>query len=267
MRPAEGAVLTFLLMLSEQGRRSFAEQGFTIVKGLFAPAEVAEIAAAFRRLERRAQAFAVPTSVGDTLFVVEQREAGNRCIERIVWCGGVEPPLARFGRSPTLLCAVAELLGSATMDQLINQAHIKSPGDGLCFDFHQDSYHRRYGTPLFYDANGSGSFVQALTAVSRATPENGGLWVVPGSHDKGHIATLDGRLPPGSFDARAALPLWLEPGDTLLMGPFTVHGSGPNRSHAARRLFINGFCWPGANRRKYSGAGTGLRVQAVLEAA
>ncbi|HEX9619722.1 MAG TPA: phytanoyl-CoA dioxygenase family protein [Polyangiaceae bacterium] len=254
-------------MLSEQSRTSFVEQGFTVVPALFAPAEVAEIGAAFRRLERRARSFAAPTAVGDTLFVVEPTAMDRARIERIVWCGGVEPPLARFGRSPRLLRAVAELLGSTAMDQLINQAHVKSPGDELRFDFHQDSYHRRYGTPLFDDVNGRGSFVQALTAVDRMTPENGGLWVVPGSHELGHIATPDGRLPPDSFDAGAALPLRLEAGDTLLMGAFTVHGSGPNRSHAARRLFINGFCWPGANRRAYSGAGTGLRVHAVADAA
>jgi ectoine hydroxylase-related dioxygenase (phytanoyl-CoA dioxygenase family) len=54
----------------------------------------------------------------------------------------------------------------------------------------------------------------------------------------------------------------MEQGSVLLLGPYTVHGSKPNRSKNARRVFINGYAYPGANRRVYPGKGAGRKVVA-----
>jgi len=245
----------------------FFAEGYLVLRGVFAAGQLAEMERAFVRLEARAQALTETALVDGSLFVVERRASGALRIERIVWCGGAEAGLGRLGRSSVLTLPASQLLGGPEMDQLINQAHIKNPGDGTSFHFHQDSYHRRYGTELFRDVNGRGSFVQMLTAVDPASPDNGGLWVVPKSHLGGHIPTADGRLPDGAFDARAAVPLTLAAGDTVLFGPFTVHGSGLNAGVSPRRVFINGFCCPGANRREYPGAGTGFRVNVPGQAA
>ena len=246
---------------------AFFDQGYLVLPKTFGEGTVARFRRAFSRLERRAQALVETTLVQNSLFVVKRIEPTRLRIDRIVWCGGVEPLLGRLGRSPKLVEAAAELLRAPELDQLVNQAHIKNPGDGLEFRFHQDSYHRRYGTELFADLDGRGSFVQTLTAVDAMDPDNGGLYVVPESHRLGHIPTLDGRLPEGSFDASRAVPIRLAAGDTLLLSPFTVHGSGPNLGTTPRRLFINGFCTAGANRRVYPGAGTGYRIRAWEDAA
>lgn len=254
-------------MLPESALREFSEKGYTVLPSVFGARDLARMRLAFKRLERRAQHVEERSLVDGSLFVTERTPGGRLKIERIVWCGGAEPVLSRFGRERSIVAAAAELLGSPAVDQLINQAHIKNPGDGVSFHFHQDSYHRRYGTELFTDVNGKGSFVQTLTAIDPMTPGNGGLLVVPGSHLLGHIPTLDGRLPEGSFDRNAAVPVELAPGDTLLLSPFTVHGSGPNLGRTPRRLFINGFASPGANRRDYPGAGFGVRISALDDAA
>jgi ectoine hydroxylase-related dioxygenase (phytanoyl-CoA dioxygenase family) len=254
-------------VLTEAQIAEFFAEGFLVLPGRFAAEEVREMEGAFERLEARAQSLHETTLLDGSLFVIERREPKRVRIERIVWCGGCEPALGRIGRDRRLTLPVAQLLGGPEMDQLINQAHIKNPGDGTRFHFHQDSYHRRYGTELFQDVNGRGSFVQTLTAVDPASPDNGGLWVVPKSHLRGHIPTPDGHLPDGAFDPSAALPLTLAAGDTVLFGPFTVHGSGLNAGTTPRRIFINGFCCPGANRREYPGAGTGFRLNALSVAA
>jgi hypothetical protein len=57
-------------------------------------------------------------------------------------------------------------------------------------------------------------------------------------------------LPDGTFDRDAAVPLELAPWFP-----------------SWRRVFINGFCSPGANRREYPGAGTGFRLRALHRAA
>ncbi len=246
---------------SSEFAREFFDTGYLVLRGFFPQAQVAVLAAAFDRLEARAQSLTSTGNVGEALFVVEAGSSPVR-IDRIVWCGGAEPVLGELGRAPRLLSPVAALLGSREMDQLINQAHIKNPGDGVAFAFHQDSSHRRYGTDLFHDVNGRGSFVQTITALDAMNEDNGGLFVLPESHGRGHVPTQDGRLPPEAFDLSHAVPLRLDPGDTALLSPFVVHGSGPNHGATKRRLFINGFASPGANRREYPGAGRGLRVVA-----
>jgi ectoine hydroxylase-related dioxygenase (phytanoyl-CoA dioxygenase family) len=247
--------------------RQFFDQGYLVLPRTFGEGTVARLRRAFSRLERRARALDETALVSGSLFVLKRTGAERVRIDRIVWCGGAEPVLGRLGRSPKLVEVAAQFLGAPELDQLVNQAHIKNPGDGLEFRFHQDSYHRRYGTELFSDLNGKGSFVQTLTAIDAMDPENGGLYVVPESHRGGHIPTADGALPDGSFDAARAVPVRLAPGDVLLLSPFTIHGSGPNLGTTPRRVFINGFCSAGANRRVYPGAGTGLRLRAWENAA
>lgn len=249
----------FVAMLSHEQCQTFFDDGYLVLRSFYSASEVVEMAAAFSRLEQHAHSLDTTQYLDGALFVIQRTADQPLKIERIVWCGAAEPTLAEFGQAPKLLEVVAALLGTPVVDQLINQAHIKRPGDGVEFGFHQDSYHRRYGTPLFRDVNGRGSFVQTLTAVDAMAPANGGLWVIPKSHYSGHLTTCDGSLPKSAYDASAAVPMILEAGDTLLLSPFTVHGSGPNLSQKPRRVFINGFCYPGANRREYPGAGTGVR--------
>ncbi len=259
------AILSFVLGAAEISE--FFDTGYVVLRRVFEPGEVSAMVRGFERLEARAQTLAETALADGSLFVLERKPDRSLRIERIVWCGGAEPELGRLGRTKQLTVPAMQLLGGPEMDQLINQAHIKNPGDGLSFHFHQDSYHRRYGTDLFRDVNGRGSFVQTITAIDPMAPDNGGLWVVPKSHLLGHIPTSDGHLPDGSFDAAAAVPVVLAAGDAVLFSPFTVHGSGLNSGTTPRRVLINGFACPGANRRVYPGAGLGLRVNALDQAA
>ncbi len=116
---------------------------------------------------------------------------------------------------------------------------------------------------MWTDVNGKGSFVELLMAVDPMREDNGPLLVLPGSCKLGHLPTLPGSsdVEVSERDASQAVPVLLDPGDVLVMGPFTIHASGPNRSRIGRRVFINGFSSPGANRRIYPGSGTGVWVR------
>lgn len=237
----------------------FAHEGFIIVRGLFDAWEVAAARRAVDRLERQAA-----TLEGDghidhngSVFVLGSHPDRPRAIKRVVWAGAADPVLSALGRSPRLLALAAQLLGSRRMQQLINQVHLKCPGDGVDFPWHQDSVHRRYGTDLWTDVDGRGSFVETCLAIDRMDADNGGLRVIPGSHHQGHIEHTDGVLPPGAVDVSAAVQVVLEPGDVVAFGPFVIHGSEPNTSDHPRRTLLNGFALPGANHRVYPGEGSG----------
>lgn len=251
--------------LSYEQLAAYGSEGYLIVGGVFDDVEVAMMRRAFERLRTLSHELDASGMYRGAQFVLGDRPDGTglgRAIQRVVWCAAADPVLDRLGRDPRLVHMAAQILGSSAMDQLISQAHFKDPSDGVHFPWHQDSRHRRFGTELWSDVNGTGSFVEIVTAIDPMTSDNGPLRVIPGSHRHGHLATdpaTERFLPSNEawFDAHDAIDIALEPGDVALFGPYLIHGSEPNRSERGRRTFLNGFAHPGANRRDYPGEGSG----------
>lgn len=108
-----------------------------------------------------------------------------------------------------------------------------SPGQAL----HQDN---------FYLAVAPDTCIAAWTAIDRADTENGGLYVVPGTHREDiQCPTADelektrrtnlAEVP----DGKKAVPVVLDPGDTLFFNGSVIHGSGRNKTTDRwRRSFI-----------------------------
>ncbi len=242
---------------------AFERDGFVIVKGLFTAREVGAARRAVERLERAAATLDAPAGTdgmvehAGSVFVLATAPDGRQAIKRVVWAGAADPVLSALGRAPQLIALAGQLLGSRRLQQLINQVHLKRPGDGVDFPWHQDSTRRRYGTELWTDLDGRGSFVETVMAIDRMDESNGGLRIVPGSHHAGHLEHVDGVLRPEDVDEGAAVAVTLEPGDVVAFGPFVVHGSDANTSDRSRRTFLNGFALPGANHRTYPGQGSG----------
>ena len=244
----------------------FYDEGYTVIDGVFDALEIREIAEAFDRLQDVSGSLSTDSVYRGSQFVLERYLSGEGeedvRIHRIVWCAGAEPILGTLGRKNVILELAAQVLESREMDQLINQAHFKLPGDGVRFEWHQDCLHRRYGTDEWTDVNGRGSFLEIIVAIDAMTEENGPLQLIPFSCNQGALPVdpATRSLLPGSFDPEEAITLKLQPGSALLIGPYTIHGSGCNESTGPRRVFLNGFASPGANRRIYPGCGTGRRV-------
>jgi len=252
-----------MTMLDRRRISAFFEDGFVVVPVLFSTSEIHEMRSAFVRLQRAAERLAGTGMHRGSKFVVERVATGGVRIQRIVWCGAAEPVLSAYGRDPRLLGMASTLLGTREMNQLINQAHYKLPGDGVEFPWHQDSSHRRFGGDQWRDVNERGSYVQTVIAIDDMTESNGSLRFLPGSCKLGHLdLPADGRLPRALVDPSSAVTATMRAGSVLLFGPYTLHSSQPNESDEPRRAFINGFAFPGANSRVYDGEGAGrlLRI-------
>jgi ectoine hydroxylase-related dioxygenase (phytanoyl-CoA dioxygenase family) len=246
-----------VLRLRSDQMDAFYDTGFVVQPDVFSPVEVASMCDAFDRLEATARRLGSTTMHDGSQFVLDAMENGGIKIHRIVWCGAAEPVLSEFGRDQRLVEMAGQLLASRSMNQLINQAHFKRPGDGVAFPWHQDSTHRRYGMAEWKDVNGRGSYVQTLTALDDIGEDNGPLFFIPGGHARGHLdIPPDGSLP-SWVDPRTAVPAIMRAGSVLLFGPYSIHGSRANTSLRPRRTFINGFAYPGANARVYPGEGAG----------
>jgi ectoine hydroxylase-related dioxygenase (phytanoyl-CoA dioxygenase family) len=240
--------------------RQFYDEGFLIVENLFPRGEVMALGEAAERLRAVGREIAADLSAeAETKIEHEgsQFVFGSRRLLRVVWAGGCEPAFIANGRDPRLTAIVGQLFGSDKAVHLLNQLHAKYPNDGLEFEPHQDSEHRRYGTPEWRDVDGRGSYIQTVVAIDDTTPENGPLIFYPRTGQRGHLDPAEVR---SRFKGRPGIPALLKAGSAAFFGPYVVHRSEENRGTAPRRIAINGFALPGANSREYFGSGTGVPV-------
>ena len=244
------------MVLTPEEVLEFFEVGYLIRDRLFTEPEIKAIQESFDRIHQLSRTMHETQVYQGSQFVYTEGR-----LDRIVWCSGVAPELQKAGEDPRITKIVSELLDSPRqIDQLICQAHIKSPQDGVEFPWHQDSEHRGYGTEGWVDLNHKGSYVQTLMALDDLTAENGAPSFIPRSGAKGHLALNLCDDPTKLVDFSKAVPLYLPRGSVAFFGPYVVHGSFENRSPGLRRVFINGYAYPGANRRNYPGCGLGHRI-------
>lgn len=248
------------IRLTEKQIKEFYSIGFVVLEKLFSPTEIEEIKNSFDRLQNIALNLGTTQDFKGSHFVVE----GSR-IDRVVWMGGAEPSLLKYGEDPRLLLPVSQLLQTTSVDQLICQGHYKLPGDNVKFDWHQDCQHRGKGTSDWIDVDGRGSYCQTLMAIDEVTLENGPVCFVPNTVGLGYLELEKQNNPLSLFDVHSAIPLMMKPGDVAFFHPYAVHGSEPNISNGPRRVFINGFASPGANQKVYPGEGSGRSVRLKMK--
>jgi len=239
--------------------REYFDTGWIVRRALFSADEVARMRACFDELERIAGGLKETALHRGAYFVLGNR-SDRQVIQRVVWAGGCQHYLLEVGGDPRLTGPSAQLLDDAAMDHLLCQAHFKRPHDGVVFDWHQDIQHRDKGNGTWTDVNGRGSFVQTLIVLDEMTPESGPLKFMPGSSKWGRVDFEADDRP--DLHERDAVTILAQPGDTLFFGPYTAHASFENKSDQYRRVLINGYASPGANRREYPGDGAGRRLEA-----
>lgn len=243
-------------MLSDAEKKAFQDGGFFVRRGLFREDEVRRTRESLERLYATAQTLRATGDHDGAFFALGVPAAGPVIVQRVVWAGGAEPGLLTLSEDARLVAPALELLGTTHCEQLLCQAHYKMPNDGVAFDWHQDIQHRDKGGDTWRDVTGRGSFVQTILLVDDMTEENGPLEFLPKDaavlDGVGRLIKEDGRV---RVDASRAVSVTGRAGDVLFFGPYAVHGSTPNTSFAPRRVLINGYAAPGANKRYYPGRG------------
>lgn len=140
-----------------------------------------------------------------------------------------------YARIPEIVAMVGQILGGDFA--LWNSSLFAKPAyKGTRTPWHQDGEY----WPIRPIAT-----CTAWIAVDDATPENGCLRVIRGSHKQGRLfrhktndgpgLSLNQELEPSEYDEKDAVDIVLKAGQVSLHDVFLIHGSEPNRSARPRR--------------------------------
>ncbi|MFJ8630563.1 phytanoyl-CoA dioxygenase family protein [Streptomyces sp. NPDC093568] len=218
--------------------RQFRQEGYTVVRGLFGRAEIDRLCEGFTALHASgpvAGHFAPRPDDGDPL----------RVYPRVMHPHEIDDLSLRVLLDPRLRGVLEVLLGEEVLAAQ-SMFYFKPPG-ARGQALHQDNFYLRVEP---------GTCVAAWIACDVIGRDNGGLEVVPGTHEMDLFCpeTADVEVsfareyvppPPGL----SAVPVDMEPGDVLFFNGSLVHGSGPNRTESRfRRSFIGHYVGRSAER-------------------
>jgi ectoine hydroxylase-related dioxygenase (phytanoyl-CoA dioxygenase family) len=207
---------------SEWGRL-FARDGFLKVEGLFSSAEVAAFKQQIHRILEAARAQADTSVASDGVFVGLAARSDY---------------FRQVAGEPRLLDVLESILGP-NIEFLSDKVVFKGADVEYGSPWHQD-------WPYWQGAHK----ISVWVALDPATPENGCLRMLPGSHreaahhDNVHAPAGEGfslRLQPDAVDESRAVAVPAAPGDAIFFHDRTLHASFPNRSGQDRWVLISTY--------------------------
>ncbi len=247
------------LRLSPAERRAWREDGFFVRHGVLDTAEVDALRDAAERAVEIAHAGALAGGASYSIDGNRYHEARGSTIQYEHREGSqtirvIEPFHhldARFDQlvdDARFVEPARDLVGCERIALFTSKLNLKRPREGSRFRWHQDS---PYWAHFFPDVD---RLPNVMLALDDASPANGCLHLVPGSHAEGMLPGLEGQgrlgplfTDPAYFDASRAVPAEMGAGSLLFFHPSVVHGSEPNASDELRRALLYTY-QPGGNR-------------------
>lgn len=220
-------------ILTDERRAAWDRDGYLIVPGLFSPDEVAAVRHLFDAIGQKGEP--IPNHWEPKLDAPADDVLARW--PRVMHLHRRDEQVKAWMLHPGVRDVLAELMGGPAVATQ-SMYYFKPPGaKGQAL--HQDN---------FYLQVKPDTCVAAWTAIDPATPANGGMYLVPGTHTM-EIVCPEVADASESFTTHLvnapkgmkAIPAVMNPGDTLFFNGSVVHGSGPNRSPSGgqwRRAFI-----------------------------
>lgn len=232
--------------MTQENIDQYWRDGYTVIKNVFAPHEIDQMAAACDRWKFMGTLLGHTWRKQNTVIWVDNddRDDRNENPENVVrgmqWPSYHDPVMDHYRTDPRMLMILDPLIG-CDIKQIINQVHWKKPGSQVTWPLHRDVRARQ---PIEDFDDLYPSWVQTGIAIDPHRAENGAMKVVPGSHrDYAHDPHNSDlyNVPEYEQDNRIH-DMVLNPGDIALWSAYTVHGGGFNTTEFQdRRLYINGF--------------------------
>lgn len=204
--------------------QSYHDDGYLIVRQVFAADEVAALAAEADTLLARSDLIDLQNIRCRWQNHHETGECRFDCFDPVIDIGPVSRYFAYDRRLLDLLRAIYDDEAYLFKDKLI----FKPPG-AMGYALHQDYI----GWREFPE-----SFLTLIVAIDETNAANGATEVFPGYHKQGYLSPQDGdyhHLSEDAVDLSTGVVLDLAPGDIALFGGFTPHRSAANATDQWRR--------------------------------
>lgn len=221
----------------------FHEQGYLAIRQAFTPAEVeAALTGLLDLIDGKNPEF---TGIQFERHARERladlrREEKQDYVRKLMWFVKYDARLEALSAHPGLLALVGQLLGDRPQ-MFQDMALLKPPGGGREKPWHQDK--------AFFDMRVDNPVLGVWIALDPATPENGCMHVIPGSHREGpvvHFKRRDWQICDTEVQTARDVMAPLPPGGCLLFDGLIHHGTPTNHTTQRRRALQFHYTTPGA---------------------
>lgn len=223
-------------LLSAEQKAHFERDGFVAVEGVFSASEIAELRDHFMALHQSAQREDSPVREHYKPLTLE--EAGGDKLKhfpRMMHPARWDLLSKGFQIDARIQAILSDLFGETPL--AAQSMHYFKPPGAKGQALHQDN---------FYLNVSPGTCIAAWLSLDDADEENGGMFMVPGSHDLPvlcpHLADMEKSFTTEEVtipDGLEAVQVPLRAGDVLFFNGSVIHGSYPNVSDDRfRRSFI-----------------------------
>jgi ectoine hydroxylase-related dioxygenase (phytanoyl-CoA dioxygenase family) len=205
----------------------YEENGFVVIEPVFSEAELIALREAADQL--LAQSGPV-VAENRRLQIEEETHDGKPVVRKIEPINDLVPAFAELAADPRMTAAAAQLLGEPVF-LFEDKLNYKPPYIGSAYPLHQDyAYWTKYTDRL----------ITVALHLDDATPENGCLRLVPGSHQQGLIERPAGeaRIITWDVDPDLAVDAPGAAGSLVVFSCYTAHHSYMNRSPVGRRAIL-----------------------------
>jgi len=215
---------------SEAHVHQFQELGFVAVENVFTDKEIEDAKEALRFLigggNPAYQGAELEEYAKTKNLMPDEKEL---YVRKVMYFVDHDVRLKHMCEHPSLMSIVERLLGSKTR-MIQDMALMKPPHVGREKPWHQDN--------AYFMHEPVEAVMGTWTALDEATPENGCMHVIPGTHREGprpHYHDRDCQLPDDEIDVDRDVVVPLRPGGVLFFSSLLHHGTPPNTSASRRR--------------------------------
>lgn len=228
--------------LTTEQLEGYERDGYIVLPAVFAPEEVAEMAAEADRVAQLLIEASIVTGERSPRLDL-QRRGSSVMLRKVQPINDVSEAFARYSSDDRLLGPMRDLLGCepVLMEEKLNYKQVlpADPGveagdEGESFPFHTDiAFFLLDGYPL--------ETLSSAITIDESTPDNGPLRVLPGSHrtlEWPHHEGWPPRVREDAIPMDEVVDLLAPPGSVMLFHSALVHASSENTTNRPRRLMI-----------------------------
>ncbi|HOY70340.1 MAG TPA: phytanoyl-CoA dioxygenase family protein [Methylotenera sp.] len=194
-----------------QLKQEYDSKGYVLIRNFFSPEEIQELIQEIKK-------------TSSENVSTDQLNLGNLKFNSLIMHKSQK--LREFISQEKVVNLISQFIGPNFWVRW-DQAVEKGPGAGT-FPWHTDNSYSRLKDP----------HCQFWISLTKMTKENGGIWMIPGSHKKKYEHKHDGCHMSATCDEQNAEFISAEIGDIVVFNSFTLHSTTPNVTQESRWAYV-----------------------------